>query len=125
MALHPCADTTCNAEGSAQIPKLKMTLGKVDITSSKVFYQELCPGSAPDITQLAAPGKEDSGMQKVSALYQNNFEDCIQKGILDRVTSFRFQTLGATSTVSFCLDDIVLLPSTLQPAGKLAGSKAS
>ena len=37
--------------------------------------------------------------------------------MLDQVTSFRFQSIGATSQVSFCLDDISLLPSTLQTAG--------
>ena len=97
-----------------------MSLGNVAIVNGKVTYNQLCeaPGATLDSPQFATLGKTDtSGLHRVTVLFQNSLSSCIQT--LDQATSFRFQSIGATSQVSFCMDDISLLPSTLQPAGKL------
>lgn len=95
-----------------------MTMGYENTTTDgKLSYTQLCGGGTLDNPQFAALGKNDSGLRRVTVLFQNSLRSCIP--VLDQVTSFRFQSTGSTSRVSFCLDDITLLPSTLQPAGKL------
>lgn len=110
----------CNADGKGQIPPLTMTLGHENITNGKVSFTKLCNGDTVDLQQLAASSKNgtNNGLHRVTVLFQNSFRQCIP--MLDQVTSFRFQSIGGTPKVSFCLDGISLLPSTLQPAGKLA-----
>ena len=97
-----------------------MTLGYENITSDgKVSFTQLCQGntgSTLNSPQFAAQGKSTSGLRRVTVLFQNSLSSCIPQ--LGQVTSFRFQSSGAKSRVSFCLDDTTLLPSTLQPAGK-------
>ena len=96
-----------------------MTLGNVASAKGKVAYTWLCDGGTLDTSQFAVIGDPDtSGLYRVTVLFQNSLKSCIR--VLDQVTSFRFQSSGATSQVSFCMDNISLLPSTLQPAGKLA-----
>lgn len=106
---------------------MTISLGNVDIVNGKVTYNQLCDGGTLDSSQFATPGKTVSGLRRVTALLQNSLSSysestrsCIS--VLNQVTSFRFQSIGATSQVSFCLDNISLLPSTLHPAGKLNNS---
>ncbi len=80
-------------------------------------YQQLCTGSAVDLSQLLASDIDQAtGFVRVTAgLLQNTFQDCIAS--LDQITSFEFQLSSAASSsspVNFCLDDISLLPPTLQ-----------
>ena len=103
-----------------------MTLGYENATNGKVSYNQLCTSDVSDLSQLPASETSDtsSGMVRVTAgLFQNHFQGCVSAGLLGQVTSFGFQNLesnGAASPVSFCLDDISLLPSSLQPGGELA-----
>ena len=97
-----------------------MTLGYVASANGKVTYNQLCDGDTLYSSQFASQRGTDttSGLHRVTVLFQNSLRSCIP--VLDQVTSFRFQSTGAASQVSFCMDNISLLPSTLQPAGKLA-----
>lgn len=94
-----------------------MTMGYENITTDgKLSYTQLCDVGTLDSPHSAVLGKNDTGLRRVTVLFQNNLTSCIS--MLDQVTSFRFQSTGATPQVSFCLDNITLPPSTLQPAGK-------
>ena len=94
-----------------------MTLGNVTTANGKIAYNQLCDGGTLDSSQFAVLGKPDtSGLYRVRVLFQNSLRSCIPS--LDQVTSFHFQS--NEGPVSFCMDDISLLPSTLQPAGELA-----
>ena len=107
----------CNADGQDQVPQLALTLGQRNITEEGKFaFTQLCKLKL-DISEAPTVRKDTSGMSRVTALFQNNFRRCVP--LFDQVTSFRLQSLTPTK-VSFCLDNITLLPSTLQPAGKLA-----
>ena len=112
---------TCNADDNrgVQVPELTMTMGYQNTTSDgKVSYTQLCSGGTLNTPQFAALGNVTRDLRRVTVLFQNSLRSCIP--YLDQVTSFCFQSIGATSRVSFCMDDIQLLPSTLQPAGKLS-----
>ena len=91
-----------------------MTLGRVNTTRDGLAFTQLCMNEAMDFSQFAALQKDVGGMRQVTALFQNSFRSCIP--MLDQVTSFRFQS--DAGKISFCLDNISLLPSTLQPAGE-------
>ena len=113
---------TCNADDNqgVQVPELTMTMGYQNTTSNgQVSYTELCGGGTLNAPQFATLGKFNvtQDLRRVTVLFQNSLRSCIP--YLDQVTSFRFQSIVATSRVSFCMDDIQLLPSTLQPAGTL------
>ena len=112
----------CIADGQGQIPPLTMTLGHENLTNGKVSFTKLCDGDTVELQllQLAASRKNrtNNGLHRVTVLFQNSFRQCIP--VLDQVTSFRFQSMSGAPKVSFCMDDISLLPSTLQPAGELA-----
>ena len=96
-----------------------MTMGYQTTSSTgQVSYTQLCNGGALNNPQFASLRRGTRGLRRVNVLFQNNLRSCIP--YLDQVTSFRFQSIGATSRVSFCMDDIMLLPSTVQPAGKLS-----
>ena len=101
-----------------------MTLGYENATNGKVTYSQLCTSDVSDLSLLPASETSDtnSGMVRVTAaLFQNHFQECMP--VLDQVTSFGFQNLesnGPATPVSFCLDDISLLPSSLQPGGERA-----
>ena len=112
-----CPDVRCNADVNVQVPNLTMSMGYQNTTSNgKVSYTQLCGGSSLNNPQFPVLGKVPGGLRRVTVLFQNSWRSCIP--YLDQVTSFRLQSIGATSRVSFCMDDIQLLPSTLQPAGK-------
>ena len=108
----------CDAGRQIQIPSLTLSMGYENTTNGKVTYSQLCTSDVNDLSKLPASEISDtsSGLVKVTAgLFQNHFKSCIP--MLDQVTSFGFQSLesnGATSPVSFCLDNISLLPSSLQ-----------
>ena len=106
------------ADGLIQVPVIMMTLGHMNTTTNGPSFTQLCTTEAMDFSQFAALQKDVSGMRQVTALFQNNFRSCIPS--LDQVTSFRF--LSNAGHISFCMDDIVLLPNTLQPAGEPAMS---
>ena len=111
-----CLDLKCHAGTNVEVPDLTMTMGYQNTSSNgKVSYTQLCSGLYTP--QFAALGNTTGDLRRVTILFQNSLRSCIPH--LDQVTSFRFQSIGATSRVSFCMDDIQLLPSTLQPAGKL------
>ena len=102
------------AGGTAQ-PTLTLTLGTVDNSTQRPSWVPLCNGSALYVSPLPdAPGY-NMLQTKHRALFQNHHFRSYNPD-LDQVTSFRIQS---TSRVSFCMHDISLLPSTLQPAGKL------
>jgi len=100
------------------LPAVKLTLGSMDPSKDYVAYEPLCNGSSIDFLQLPASevGNATDGYVRVTAsLLQNSFESCIP--VLDQITSFAFQpsaSFSSSSPVSFCLDDISLLPPTLQ-----------
>ena len=112
-----CQLETASAGGNAQ-PELTLTLGTVDNTKQRPSYIPLCNGSSADVSPLPDADGYDIIKTRNRALFQNEaLRSCIP--YLDQVTSFRIQSTGATSRVSFCMDDIQLLPSTLQPAGRM------
>ncbi len=99
---------------------MTLTLGTASISDGNVDYTQLCSGSSVDLSQLPALDVDAAtGYVKVTAgLLQNAFQDCIS--IIDQVTSFGFQpssSASSSSPISFCLDDISLLPPTLQTGG--------
>ena len=97
-----------------------LTLGYANITQGKVSFTPLCPRNALNLSDLPGASGDDisSGMRRVQVLFQNRFRRCIP--VLDQVTSFRLhRNREAASFILFCMDDITLLPSTLQPAGEL------
>ncbi len=104
--------------GTSSLPAVKLTLGSLDPSKDYVAYEPLCNGSSIDFLQLPSSevGNATDGYVRVTAgLLQNYFESCIP--VLDQITSFAFQPLASfssSSPVSFCLDDISLLPPTLQ-----------
>ena len=114
----------CCAGNQVQVPQLIMTLGYDNTSTGQVTYTQLCTSDVSDLSQLPASETSvtSSGMVRVTAgLFQNHFQGCIP--LLGQVTSFGFQNLpsnGAASPVSFCLDDISLLPTSLQPGGELS-----
>lgn len=109
------------ADDLVQMPKLTMTLGRVESTTDRVSFIQLCTSESVSFSQFATFRKDTRGMRLVTSLFQNAWTSCIP--ILDQVTSFRFKS--DQGPVSFCMDDISLLPSTLQPASKLAASSRS
>lgn len=91
-------------------------MGYMNSTTDGASFTQLCTNEALDfLSQFGAFRKDNRGMRQVSTLFQNSFRSCIP--ILDQVTSFRFQSNAGQ--ISFCMDNISLLPSTLQPAGEL------
>ncbi len=108
---------TCGA-GTSSLPAVKLTLGSLDPTKAYTAYEPLCNGSSIEFLQLPTSevGNATNGYVRVTAsLLQNYFESCIP--VLDQITSFAFQpsaSFSSSSPVSFCLDDISLLPATLQ-----------
>ena len=102
------------------MPKLTLTLGYANTTQGKVSFTQLCPRNALNLSDLPDANGDDisSGMRRVQVLFQNRFRRCIP--VLDQVTSFRLhRNREAASFILFCMDDIILLPSDLQPAGEL------
>ncbi|DBB17410.1 TPA: hypothetical protein ACH3X3_014441 [Trebouxia sp. C0006] len=105
------------SSGGSSLPALKLTLASSTTSNGNVAYQQLCTGSSVDLSQLPASDIDQAtGFVGVTAgLLHNSFQDCIAS--LDQITSFEFQLSSTASTfspVSFCLDDISLLPPTLQ-----------
>ncbi len=110
-------DDWCACTGGPSLLALRLTLGGSTTSNGNVAYQQLCTGSSVDLSQLPASDIDQAtGFVRVTAgLLQNSFQDCV--AILDQITSFEFQlssTASSSAPVSFCLDDISLLPPTLQ-----------
>ena len=109
------------------MPALTLTMGSVSLANGRVAYNQMCAGDAIDLSQLPASQTSDNstGLVKITAaLFQNHFKYCIP--VLNQITSFGLQSPtsnGAAKPISFCLDDISLLNSTLQPRGMLAAAE--
>ena len=110
------------ADGSAQ---LQLTLGTVDNRFARPLYRPLCNGSYLNLESPAsdASAYDSTGFRNRALLQNEGFRSCIPG--LAQVTSFRLQSSGGTSRVSFCMDDIQLLPSTLRPTGRGGGGSQS
>ncbi|KAA6418535.1 MAG: hypothetical protein FRX49_11481 [Trebouxia sp. A1-2] len=105
-----------SSSGTSSLPAVKLTLGTLDPSKLYVAYEPLCNDRSVDLSQLPASEVGTDGYARVTAgLLQNYFVSCIP--VLDQITSFAFQpsaSFSSSSPVSFCLDDISLLPPTLQ-----------
>lgn len=111
----------CDAGNRPTLPPLMISLGYTNISYGKASYTQLC-STTIDLSQLTAATtaqtSDGSNFIKVSAgLYQNTFKDCLP--LLSQITTVSLQPVAGTTTpVSFCLDNITLTDSSLEPDGK-------
>ena len=103
------------AGSDASLPDVVVTLGYASDTNGGVKYTQLCSTSL-NLSHTAPSAADATGYITVTAsLFQNAFQKCIP--MLAQINSFRFQPAFPPSTaspISFCLDDISLLNSSVQ-----------
>ena len=109
ICVHTCCCTGADAGG---LPALSIMFGNND------FSQTCCSGLRGVLASLPSqPGVQtfNSGFSQKTFLLQNELQECIPQ--LGNFTSIGLQAVSGAGSVSFCLDQIELLPP--QPIGKL------
>ncbi len=98
----------------SDMPDVALMLGNATMTPGGSNFTQLCNISI-DLSQapLASAAAASGYTQITAGLTQNGFQGCVP--YLEQITAFSFVPNGNPSVpVSFCLDEISLLPSTLQ-----------
>ena len=98
----------CTGTRTGGWPALNVILGNNDLSvicNSSVTLQT-------DIGLQHDKQLSDSGLSLKTILYQNQLQGCISQ--LADITSIGFQAVHGAGQVSFCLDQVQLLPSTMQ-----------